>query len=1448
MEILRVFLSSPGDCNSERTAVHNLVARLNADPLVSVHTHFEVVAWDWAGGIPLDALHSPQVSVNARLPAPELCHVFIGIFRCRFGSPLPGREFRKGNGEPFWSGSEYEFNRAWEARRRGSAYPEILLYRWKEGGHQVCPDAGQRQRLEAFFHGQPFRDGDVWTGSVHGFTDTEHFSHQLEHHLKLLLVHRAPGSEESFSQWLDRQAHLLTCNAWPRYIPAAHVETEIGRAFDWLLARPTAVAELDDALRKAWSAIATESAFDEYRPQLRGVGDALRENPLWESDPDFAGILGVVRDIQKRASAELENAEAALRATQEKDEALEHRVWRLHRTERASYEVQELISRFAAVTQKRVLLLTGPAGQGKTHTVVHEVERAVVNGGVAVGVLGQTLPGSGTLWSGILECLSFNGGLTEFLDTLETEAVQRKQRALLVFDALNETTERSRWQHQLLGMLAEPLARPHLTIVLTARSDYLRHVLPAPTDGAHEPWVKWDHPGFSGVEPAALMRYFAYYGIKAPVAPPLGELTNPLYVQLLAKSLEGQSGELTHWLPSWLDVWRAWVRRLEQNATEKLALDPSRPTPIQRTLKRLAQAMLDSGQFHVARTTADAIAQAVSGHEGVIEFLCSAGALIDRLGPNEEDYVDFAYDRLTDTFLVDQILEHLFRGLTLVADKQAALKSALAVGGSLHPLTSIQWVDHPLYPRRAGLLQALCVAAPREVGVEFPALLPPDDRDLDWERRDAFVDSLRWRSRPKEFGVSPAALWELWQEWTRWPNPSYELDEVVRLGLIPGHPFALEHLLHPWLLSHDTPGARDAVWSIHLVPLWHDSSSVRRIVEWARTASLAGIHPDVALPTSRVLAWICATSQLGLREAAIEGLTRVVGACPRIMENFLPDFLGVNDAYVLEAVLVAVLGVVMHRDDAEAEAMATRSVLSAMFPNRSAQWCHLTIRHYARRIVEQGANRGWLGGLDTSAARPPYRSTLPFDEVPTSRDALEALDDSKGFRRIVFSSVNWDFFRYIISPALSRFSSRPMPGSSEPERGYYRSENLIDAHTNLDTFDLALAARFIAWNCRGLGWTADRFNDFDTGLYVDERYPAGSRTERIGKKYQWMGLSTLLAFLADNYEMRSNWDGTPQHYDSPTQVTSVGVYDPGQWLKEVPSEEESHAEFWAVPSLPSWPLPTPEAINAWVESSAHDLPPADLIEWCPPLPPHWGKGRWIRVAAEHSWKDQFAPGQWALGREYYADIWWQIMPRLVRSVDFLPLLKFLNRKNVRRSFLQVGRIDPPREAEKEVSAWPLLGGSFDEGFRETTEADTRDGEWFPVPWMPLIGESEYPDHRHSVFLPWPRLFREWDLELDLRKGIVTRSGEVLFGLAGWTFNERALMARLEILQPALDSSGYRLIWFLRGERRAFLRWGTHSPDSPRAWMDYHGIAFLGADGRTQTAWLARSPVARAPLV
>lgn len=1453
MRTIRIFLSSPGDCHAERAATHAVAERLNADPVVASFVRIQVVAWDWGAGVPLDALASPQVSVNQRLPAPEDCDVFVGIFRCRFGTPLPTHEFVREDGSPFQSGSEYEFDRAWKARRRGAAAPDVLMYRLDADGTQACTGGTQLDLLNAFFDGPPFKEDDRWTGSLNRFPDTAGFEALLEGHLRVVLSQGHPGSTPPLRTWLERIAHRMTQDAGPRYTRQMHVDSAVAGVFDWLLARPSAVDALDGRLRDIWKNLdAPELAA--FKADMQHIAATLRRDPRWESAPDLDSIGHVLEQLASKAW-QLEDA-ADSGASSSGDGG--YRRHALRKVASGAQSVLALLKERAAFAQQRVLLLSGPAGQGKTHTLVHEMCRVLEAGAVAIGVLGQTLPDSGDLRGALLRSWGYAGSFDGFLDVLENAAAQKRQRALIVIDALNETPNRSRWKNELNGILHDILQRPHLTVAFSVRSDYLLQVLPEVGHGGPPPWVEHKHEGFGGIESDALLSYCAHYGVAAPVAPPVGELGNPLFVQLLVKSLQGRTAP-SHWLPSWLDVWAAWINRLEGEARERIPFDPSRPQPIRRSLKKLADAMVASGTFRLTRREADELARTVAGIDGVIGFLCSAGALIDRID-DDDDIIEFGFERLCDTFFADRLLERLFTGLPTASERCEALRVALAPGGELAALTDPSRFEDPLADRRAGLLEALCLAVPSLTGVELPQLIPPEVPDShgwilpDHQLRQAFTDSMRWRCRAEEFAGDRDSLWRTYRRRGARMSHSDQLDELIRLGLIPGHPFAVEHVLHPMLLRKASPGARDAIWSIDLVTLWHDdSSNLSVLVRWAGEAGLAGLRPDIALPASRLLAWVCATSQQSLREAATRGLTRMLVACPEVLPVVLADFLMVNDDYVLESVLTATLGVVIGSGHADACKAASQRVYDAIFVP-DAPRCHLTIRHYARRIVESALERGWVDGLDMARVRPPYKSSLPLTEVPSETD-LRALDVSSGFHNIISSALGRDFYWYVMggTSGAKPFSSRPLPHSSEPVRAY-GDDALDDAggRGRSDIFNIPLAARFVVWNCHRLGWTAERFDTFDTGSEVGGygRMAGPGRTERIGKKYQWISWQTMLAFLADNYEMTPERLGVPRTYDAPHQISYIEMLDPSRWLHvaQKPVATVDSEALWQVASLPRWPMGNDEDLLRWGASSAFDLPAADVLSHVPRLPSGWGEGPWICVAAEHVWAAPPCPGVWGLNEERNADIWWQLIPALIETDQLPTLLESLRQQPVQDRLRQLGRIDLEGDWDVPLAEWPQLRDSFDAGLRRGGRSHDA---WLPVPWMHMTGQCGHPDRKDQegpVILPWPRLFREWNLTLDLERGVVSQAGNVVFGLAGWLMGEDALFARRSALMALLSKFGMTLVWWLRGERRAHVEEFGSGPEArARVWIDSHGVAYLGRDGRVQVAWLARDtrdPVSR----
>jgi hypothetical protein len=382
----------------------------------------------------------------------------------------------------------------------------------------------------------------------------------------------------------------------------------------------------------------------------------------------------------------------------------------------------------------------------------------------------------------------------------------------------------------------------------------------------------------------------------------------------------------------------------------------------------------------------------------------------------------------------------------------------------------------------------------------------------------------------------------------------------------------------------------------------------------------------------------------------------------------------------------------------------------------------------------------------------------------------------------------------------------------------------------------------VVWNCRRLGWTSERFDEFDTGWQVrgEGRISRPGRTERIGKKYQWISWQNMLAFLADNYRMTPVPFTGQREYDTPHQIGYIEVSDPSRWLHAGPRPQTvSDSDFWRVPSLPRWPTTDEEDLRRWGASPTFDLPPMDILNHVPKLPQNWGGGPWLRVMAEHVWPGPQAPGLWGLDQERDADIWWQLIPALVESASLPTLLSALERTEVRAKLTQLGRIDLESDGDAQLADWPGLLGRFD---RTLVSSEHHHDAWLPVPWMYLAGEcgdSDRSDGDGPVVLPWPQLFRAWNLTLDLQQGVVRRGAEVLFGLAGWVMRENALFARRDLLMAILAEHGLSLTWWVRGERRAFVRDTRTSRAHAKAWIDTHGIAYLASDGRVQVGWIGR---------
>jgi Domain of unknown function (DUF4062) len=117
-DIIRIFVASPGDVQSERDQLGQVVRELNSTLSALVPERglvLELVRWETHAYPELG--NGPQDVVNRQLAIPE-CHIFIGIIWHRFGTPTK----RAG------SGTEEEFRIAYESWKKNRKPGKILFY------------------------------------------------------------------------------------------------------------------------------------------------------------------------------------------------------------------------------------------------------------------------------------------------------------------------------------------------------------------------------------------------------------------------------------------------------------------------------------------------------------------------------------------------------------------------------------------------------------------------------------------------------------------------------------------------------------------------------------------------------------------------------------------------------------------------------------------------------------------------------------------------------------------------------------------------------------------------------------------------------------------------------------------------------------------------------------------------------------------------------------------------------------------------------------------------------------------------------------------------------------------------------------------------------------------------------------------------------------------------
>jgi hypothetical protein len=166
-----------------------------------------------------------------------------------------------------------------------------------------------------------------------------------------------------------------------------------------------------------------------------------------------------------------------------------------------------------------------------------------------------------------------------------------------------------------------------------------------------------------------------------------------------------------------------------------------------------------------------------------------------------------------------------------------------------------------------------------------------------------------------------------------------------------------------------------------------------------------------------------------------------------------------------------------------------------------------------------------------------------------------------------------------------------------------------------DDLDNAEIQRVIFSRVATLGWTPKLFAKYDSSVRDSNR--DSHKSERIGKKYQWIAFHETLGRVADNFVFRGTWRNDFPPYQGTWQMWERDI-DPSCLLRKTPTDSTQKKPWWVSPVYKDW---KPSIFHTNWTKIKDDLPNQKrLIEVK-------AQGGWLVLDGYIQWKQPPIPGE-----------------------------------------------------------------------------------------------------------------------------------------------------------------------------------------------------------------------------
>jgi hypothetical protein len=810
------------------------------------------------------------------------------------------------------------------------------------------------------------------------------------------------------------------------------------------------------------------------------------------------------------------------------------------------HEFAELCSlQETALINNPYMILHGEAGIGKSHVLADVVKLREQENSLSLLLLGQHFNTSQHPWRQILsDLLRLNCNENEFLEALNIKAQYLNKRILIFIDAINEGQGKSFWNNTLRSFINSFKEYPWLGLVLSIRSSYFDLIVPQNLIDDNV-LINIEHTGFSGIEYEASKQFFEFHKIEQPSFPFMHpEFQNPLFLKIFCKGLENKG---LHQVPKGMEGITSIINFFIESIELKL-------TPKYHNIKslRLLNKIIDSlikkliGYQAISYDKAYEIVEQILSkyrlESGILDDLVSEGLFSKNLFFKDGDYIEgiyFSYERFHDHLTVKYLFDNFL-------DKNNP-KDSFENNEEFFRYYNV-W-------KYQGTIEAMSIQLPELTKEEFHSVIPTKLAD-DTLIKKAFFHSLLWR---KNSSITERTIQyiksNLNNKWFR--DEFFEI--AISIASIPEHPFnAL--FIHDYLFKFSMAD-RDSWFILFLEENYssYEMKSVKRIINWSLSSdNKQFISNKSILLTCIILSWFLSSSNREIRDTATKALVNLLKNRTKIIIELLQLFQEVNDPYIYERLFAAAFGSIVNSNNSSNEEIKNLALYTfetifdadTVYPN-------ILLRDFAKLIIDYTLSLNIDLDIDISKTIPPYKSYFPdISDLPTNDDIdkIYNKDDYNCQGQVVSSMYTeygrggiggyGDFGRYVFGYAVDNFVDK-------------KDEQLISNYATKKIFD-------------EYSYTKDKFENVEKELSKNKSYSRyENKTERIGKKYQWLAMYDTLARLSDNFPLKDD-----RYFGEKKTKDYLGTFqlyirsiDPTILIKSTKKDRDSNNEFWWNPKV-----------------------------------------------------------------------------------------------------------------------------------------------------------------------------------------------------------------------------------------------------------------------------------------